>query len=221
MDDAAGAVEEGLGEGVDQVPRGVWGRAARGGGWSRAGGGVGQADEGGGVAAFEGAAGDAVEVGLVGESAEHGAKPVSDGLEAAVGGEGGVESVVPVGVRGVGQAIGDGAVADVLHCQGGPPAGGVGGGQGLGGEAGRVTVEEVEGAFLAAPAVGVVDVDAGQVALDDDGMILGLDQPEAVTAVGGHWAPRGGCVAESSRDGCAEMGGNFRIWHEAGAGGSR
>ena len=102
VDDAAGAVEEGLGEGVDQVPRGVWGRAARGGGWSRTGRGIGQADEGGGVAAFEGAAGDAVEVGLVGESAEHGAKPVSDGLEAAVGGEGGVESVVPVGVRGVG-----------------------------------------------------------------------------------------------------------------------
>ena len=102
MDDAAGAGEKGLDECVDQVPRGIGGSAARGGGRGRTGGGVGQADEGGGVASFEGAAGDAVEVGLEGESAEHGAELLGDGVEAAVGVEGGVESVVPAGVRGVG-----------------------------------------------------------------------------------------------------------------------
>ena len=78
MDDAAGAVEEGLDEGVDEVPgrvgSGATGRG-RGGGAGR---GIGQADEGGGVAAFEGAAGDAVEVGLVGEGAEHGAELLGD-----------------------------------------------------------------------------------------------------------------------------------------------
>ena len=106
-------------------------------------------------------------------------------------------------------------MADVLHRQDGPLAGRMGGGQGLGGEAGGVAVEEVEGSFFAAPAVGVVDVDAGQVALDDDGVGWGFDQPEAVAAVGGHGAPGGECVAEAGRDGCAEMVGNVRVRHGA------
>ena len=129
-------------------------------------------------------------------------------MEAAVGVESGVEGLRLFGFRCGGKAVGEGAVADVLHGEGGPLAGRMGGGQGLGGEAGGVAVEEVEGAFLATPAVGVVDVDAGQVALDDDGVGLGFDQPEAVAAVGGHGAPGGGCVAEAGRDGCAEMVGN-------------
>ena len=94
MDDAARTVEEGLDEDVDEVPGCLGGSASWGGGWGWTRGRVVQADECGSVAAFKGLAGDAVEVGLERQCAEHWSEPFGDGLEAAVGVEGGTESFI-------------------------------------------------------------------------------------------------------------------------------